>query len=88
MPVGRGCFKVEGIDIKLCLLSFDVQDGENVEKPLSVVLTDVVPRLPTHNLPVSDLLTLSQYIRCLRHFYRKIVSGFIFPFSAKKAPNY
>lgn len=91
MPVGRGCSKVEGIDIELCQLSFDVQDGENVEKPPSVVFTDVIPRLPTHDLPVSDLLTLSKFIRCLSNFYRKIVSGFIFPFFSQTTtppPNY
>lgn len=64
VPGGRGCSKVEGIDPELCLLSFEVQDKENVEKRPSVLITDVVPRLPTHNLLVSDLLTLSQYIRC------------------------
>lgn len=68
VPGVWGCSEVEGIDTELCLLSFEVQDGENMEKPPSAVLTDVVPRLPTHNLPVFDLLTLSQFIRCLSHF--------------------
>lgn len=59
MPVGRGYFKAEGIDIELCLLSVNVQVGENTEQPPGMVLAAVLPRPPTHSLPVSDLLTLS-----------------------------
>lgn len=84
MPVGRGYFKAEGIDIKLCLLSINVQHGENDEEPPGMVLASVVPRPPTHSLPVSNLLTLSWFIRSLSHLYRKIISGFIFPFFSQK----
>ena len=59
VPVGRGYFEAEGIDIVLCLLSINVQDGKNTEQPPSVVLAAVLPRPPTHSLSVSDLLTLS-----------------------------
>lgn len=59
VPVGRGYFKAEGIDIELRLLSISVQHGENTEQPPGMVLASVLPRPPTHSLPVSNLLTLS-----------------------------
>jgi len=57
VPVGRGYFKAERTDIELCLLSINILDGGNTEQPAGRVLTAVLPRPPTHSLPVSDLLT-------------------------------